>query len=56
MGQLDSDDIQNISRALADATAATDLVEVPGAGHMLNLEAEETFNACLLTFLRDREG
>jgi pimeloyl-ACP methyl ester carboxylesterase len=40
------------SRMLAEALPAARLVVVPGAGHVVNLQAPKAFNAALLEFLR----
>jgi pimeloyl-ACP methyl ester carboxylesterase len=39
------------SRAMAELVAGTELVELPGAGHLANLEAAAAFNAALGRFL-----
>jgi 3-oxoadipate enol-lactonase len=39
------------ARALADAIPSATLVEIPGAGHLANLEAPAPFNRALLDFL-----
>lgn len=53
VGQLDSSDIRDIARAIAQRAASAHYPEVAGAGHMLNLEAQATFNASLTSFLQD---
>ncbi|MFN0072966.1 MAG: alpha/beta fold hydrolase [Chloroflexota bacterium] len=40
------------SRLMAERLPRATLVEIPGAGHMSNMEAPEAFNAALLAFLR----
>ena len=39
------------ARAMADLVPGTELVEIPGAGHLTNLEQPEAFNAALARFL-----
>jgi pimeloyl-ACP methyl ester carboxylesterase len=41
------------SRALAAALPTATLVEVPGAGHVVNLQKPAEFNAALIDFLED---
>jgi pimeloyl-ACP methyl ester carboxylesterase len=41
------------ARSMQQAIPQSRLVIIPGVGHMSNLEAPETFNQALLTFLRD---
>lgn len=40
------------ARAMADLLPAAELVEIPGAGHLANLEAPAAFNAALGRFLQ----
>jgi len=40
-----------VSRALAEALPAAELVVIPDAGHVVNLAAPATFDAALLGFL-----
>jgi pimeloyl-ACP methyl ester carboxylesterase len=39
------------ARAIADLVSGTELVEIPGAGHLSNVERPEAFNAALGRFL-----
>ena len=41
----------SVARAMADAIPHARYVELPGAGHISNLEAPDTFNTALLDFL-----
>jgi pimeloyl-ACP methyl ester carboxylesterase len=50
-GDLDVRGYRDIARELARAIPTADLVRIPDAGHMLPLEAPETFNAVLSGFL-----
>ena len=54
VGELDSRDIHDIAVAIDQSAVSAEYVAVPAAGHMVNLEAEATFNARLVTFLQDR--
>lgn len=40
------------SRLLAERVPSATLCMIPGAGHMVNMEQPEAFNACLLDFLQ----
>jgi pimeloyl-ACP methyl ester carboxylesterase len=40
------------SRKMAAAVPGTDLVIIPGAGHVSNIEQPDAFNAALVMFLR----
>jgi len=39
------------ARAMAGLVPGAELVEIPGAGHLTNLEQPEAFNAALARFL-----
>jgi len=39
------------ARAMADLVPGAELVEIPGAGHLANLEQPEAFNAAVVRFL-----
>lgn len=45
-----------VCQQLAAALPAARLVEIPGAGHLVNLAKPESFNAALLDFLRATSG
>jgi pimeloyl-ACP methyl ester carboxylesterase len=47
---------QKSARLLNDAIANSELVRVPGAGHMLPLEAPAAFNAEIARFLARHPG
>ncbi|MEU0986723.1 alpha/beta fold hydrolase [Streptomyces sp. NPDC005953] len=51
LGDLDSTDIEDNVTALADAAPQTRVARVPGAGHMVNLEAPEAFLKEVSAFL-----
>jgi pimeloyl-ACP methyl ester carboxylesterase len=40
-----------VARAMAARIPGAELVEIPGAGHLSNLEQPERFNAALSAFL-----
>jgi pimeloyl-ACP methyl ester carboxylesterase len=40
------------SRKMATAIPGADLVIIPGAGHMTNVEQSDAFNAAITMFLR----
>jgi pimeloyl-ACP methyl ester carboxylesterase len=44
------------ARAMADLVPGAELAEIPGAGHLANLEAPEAFNALLRPFLERFAG
>lgn len=51
VGELDVPDIHDISRLLDERIPESALVTIPGAGHIVNLEAPEQFERALLEFL-----
>ncbi|MCI4321971.1 MAG: alpha/beta fold hydrolase [Thermoplasmata archaeon] len=51
VGERDLPDFREISLRLGKGIPGARLVVVPGAGHMLNMEAPETFNHLLVDFL-----
>jgi 3-oxoadipate enol-lactonase len=51
VGDLDIADHQNQARILRDRIPNAELVEIKGAGHMVNMEAPDEFNRALLEFL-----
>jgi pimeloyl-ACP methyl ester carboxylesterase len=51
IGEHDLPDFHRIARALGERIPSAKLVTVPGAGHMLNMEAPEEFNRLVLEFL-----
>lgn len=51
VGELDVPDFRAISRRLVAEVAGAREVVIPGAGHMVNLEAPAQFNALALEFL-----
>ncbi len=54
VGDADSVDIESVTeRALREVPQAR-RVEIPGAGHMVNLEQPDAFNAALLPFLQEQ--
>jgi len=53
IGERDVPDFQSITRQLADGVPGTQVVTIPGAGHMSNMEAPEAVNRAILAFLRD---
>jgi pimeloyl-ACP methyl ester carboxylesterase len=56
VGDLDSSDIHRVVAELHAALPWAGRVDVPGAGHMVNLDRPDTFNNALEGFLRDRLG
>jgi pimeloyl-ACP methyl ester carboxylesterase len=54
VGEHDVPDFQRIARRLAEQIPRAELAVVPGAGHMVNMEAPEVFNRHLLGFLGAR--
>ncbi|GAA3243590.1 alpha/beta fold hydrolase [Dactylosporangium siamense] len=54
IGDTDSSDIVDVTqRAVRDVPGAR-RVEIPGAGHMINLEQPDAFNTVLLPFLQEQ--
>ncbi|MFI5414448.1 MAG: alpha/beta fold hydrolase [Candidatus Lutacidiplasmatales archaeon] len=53
VGERDLPDFREISLRLGKGIPGARLVVVPGSGHMLNMEAPETFNEHLLEFLSE---
>ena len=51
VGTLDTPFIHDVARAIAARAPHVRRVDIPRAGHMLNLEAPDAFNAELLAFL-----
>ena len=52
-GDSDARSPLDVGRALHDAIPRSELVVLPGVGHVSNLEAPQAFNDALLRFLRD---
>ena len=51
-GELDGRSPLTVARQFDDAIPSTELVVIPGAGHVSNLEAPEQFNAAVREFCR----
>jgi 3-oxoadipate enol-lactonase len=51
VGEDDLPDFHRIAGLLSEGIPSAKLVKVPGAGHMLNMEAPEEFNRLVLEFL-----
>ncbi|GAB3839740.1 alpha/beta fold hydrolase [Dactylosporangium cerinum] len=54
IGDADSSDIVDVTQRAVRDVAGARRVEIPGAGHMVNLEQPDAFNAALLPFLREQ--
>jgi 3-oxoadipate enol-lactonase len=54
LGELDSVDIAGVVDGLATRVPGARRLDVPDAGHMVNLEAPDAFDRALLGFLRGR--
>lgn len=54
-GELDARSPLSVARAFARAIPHAELVVIPGAGHMSNLERPDEFNAALRAFYRRRQ-
>lgn len=52
VGEHDIPAMQRTARALADGIAGAELAVIPGAGHLPNMEAPQSFNERVLEFLR----
>lgn len=52
-GELDIEEFREEGEILARKIPRAELVTIPGAGHMVNLEAQAEFNAVVLGFLAD---
>ena len=53
-GELDARSSLSVAREFARAIPHAELVVIPGAGHMSNLERPDEFNAAIRTFCRRR--
>jgi len=53
VGEDDKPDFKAIARHLAEEIDGSELVVVPGAGHLVGVEAPDELNALLLEFLQD---
>jgi 3-oxoadipate enol-lactonase len=51
VGDGDTPFIQDVARAIAQRAPNVRRIDIPGVGHMLNLEAPERFNAEVMAFL-----
>jgi pimeloyl-ACP methyl ester carboxylesterase len=54
VGDRDTPFIYDVARAIAERAPHVRRVDLPGVGHMLNLEAAEEFNRAVLAFLASR--
>jgi pimeloyl-ACP methyl ester carboxylesterase len=54
-GEADQRSPRNVAEALHAKIPTSSLVTIPGVGHVCNLEAPETFNATVRTFLRSNQ-
>jgi pimeloyl-ACP methyl ester carboxylesterase len=52
-GERDARSPLDVARRFEDAVANAELVVIPGAGHMSNLEAPDAFNDAVREFCRD---
>jgi pimeloyl-ACP methyl ester carboxylesterase len=55
MGERDLPDFHRIANRLIKGLPAAQYVEVPGAGHMVNMEAPQALNAALVSFWESQE-
>jgi pimeloyl-ACP methyl ester carboxylesterase len=55
-GEHDQRDIHGIAAALASCIPGAEALVVPGAAHMVNLEAPDEFNVAVLGFLEGLEA
>jgi pimeloyl-ACP methyl ester carboxylesterase len=53
-GDADTPFIKDVARAIAEQAPNVRRVDLPGVGHMLNLESPERFNAEVIAFLSSR--
>jgi pimeloyl-ACP methyl ester carboxylesterase len=51
-GSLDIPDVLKIAHILEAGIAGSERINIPGAGHMVNMEKPEAFNRAVLNFLR----
>ena len=54
-GERDMPDFVRFAQLLAEGIDEAELVPIPGAGHMCNMEAPDTFNSTVLEFLMRTE-
>jgi 3-oxoadipate enol-lactonase len=56
VGEKDLPDFHQVADTLASGIAGADCVQIPGVGHMANMEAPGDFNRLLADFLASRSG